>query len=277
MPARKKQPTPESNNDSPEDLVVPHAIDLSGADDDEVKEVVEVKQKKASPIKKKAVAKAKAIANKRQIVPGSPDTDQSPSQGIKSVKKKPRRVPVRAITPVEDSVSEDSDNLPVSPSKPPMEKGKGKATALAPRYVLLKLPAKCQIPKDGIDNKLAKEYTNLPNLLYGELLTWNSKPREGFMFFLLWPQLIPDIDMNNVKAAMCLVSFGRYVNPALVSLRKLSALLMGPNSSRKLMQVGTKFAVCLMAVHVGASHLRTPPAWREGLMVTKYISGNPHS
>ncbi|KAG6913150.1 hypothetical protein DXG01_009259 [Tephrocybe rancida] len=166
MPAWKKQPTPESDNDSLEDFVVPHAIDLSGANDDEVEEVVEVKQKKASPIKKKAVAKAKAIAkshkstklleltsseeepsklekddrrakaDKRQIVPGLPNGDQSPSQEIKPVKKKPCCVPVRAVTPVEDSVSEDSDNLPVSPSKPPMEKGKGKATAPAPRYVL---------------------------------------------------------------------------------------------------------------------------------------------
>ncbi|KAG6914210.1 hypothetical protein DXG01_001762 [Tephrocybe rancida] len=136
MSARKKQPTPESDNDSLEDFVVPHTVDLSGADNDEVKEVVEVKRKKASPIKKKAVAKAKAIANKRQFVPGSPDRDQSPSQEIKPVKKKPRRAPVRAVTPVEDSVGEDSDNLPVSPSKPPMEKDKGKAAAPAPRYVL---------------------------------------------------------------------------------------------------------------------------------------------
>ncbi|KAG6906328.1 hypothetical protein DXG01_014468 [Tephrocybe rancida] len=140
-----------------------------------------------------------------------------------------------------------------------------------------KLLLKCQVSKHGIDKTLADIYVNLSNLVTRDLLTWNPLTGGGFMWFSEWPQLVPDIDMGHAKAAMSFVSSGRYVNLALVSPKKLSALLLIANGDRKSLQVGKEFAVCIRAIHAATCHLITPPTRKEGLMVAKYISGTPHS
>ncbi|KAG6904872.1 hypothetical protein DXG01_006552 [Tephrocybe rancida] len=84
-------------------------------------------------------------------------------------------------------------------------------------------------------------------------------------------------DDKHAKAAMSFISSGRYVKLALVSPKKLSALLLIANGDRKLLQVGKEFAICITAIRVAACHLITTPTRKEALMVPKYISGNPHS
>ncbi|KAG6914190.1 hypothetical protein DXG01_001860 [Tephrocybe rancida] len=273
------------------------SLKLSGAEDEvEVEEIVEVKKlPKSSPVKKKAAVKTKPAPKLAKSVEllelTSSDEEWSTKldpndfvyrSPVKSctlnnatglntrakvsvsthpiVKKASMANSVSTNTVSDQEVGTiESDSAPDLPSKVAANKKMGSKPALEPESAVLEepitldklttmtvkmLPSKCQVLKEGMDEELAEAYKGLPNLV-------------------------------QAKVPMVFVSLGRYINPALISLKILSVLFLTPNGNRKLLQVRNKFAVCLTAIHVGSSYLLSQDELSFSTKVLGAVEGAP--
>ncbi|KAJ7753589.1 hypothetical protein DFH07DRAFT_773998 [Mycena maculata] len=192
----------------------------------------------------------------------------------------------------ERSPSEEISQSPKTPSKgkkpqgPPAPK-KAKVARGAPVLQtedvlkVTKLPKKCQVTNEDVQDPLAKElYTNLPPLLRCVFLLWSPDTGPGNMMYSSWEDVTPYMNFDIMWMCANFVLKGKYVNLSRIDPRKLQVIkqIYGAQRERWTLSIGGTTAVCVtlaMAVQSSVTEISSVVK-SEKAVKHKFITAIPH-
>ncbi|KAJ7761280.1 hypothetical protein DFH07DRAFT_771604 [Mycena maculata] len=228
-------------------------------------------------------------AEMNMMGPRSSQEDEGDPHGTpRSKSKKARGVTKRK----ERSPSEELSQSPKTPSK-----GKQVQTPSAPKKAkvahggpvlqtedilqVAKLPKKCQVTNEDVQDPLAKKlYQDLPPLLKCVFLSWSPDTGHGNMMYSAWETATPYMNFDIMWMCANFVFKRKYVNLSRIDPRKLQAVrqIYGAQRDRWTLSIGGTTAVCItLAMAVQSSVTEISSVVNSDKAVKhKFITAIPH-